>query len=280
VTRVLLILVATLAALPGQQKGDENSASWHRQMAQIHHEAGRIEQTLEHLQKAIRLDPTNEQYYLDLGEVLAQNNAREAVVVVFEAAQKALPNSFRMQSALGVAYLGIRNYEQAKQVFTALVRVKPDHEQGYQLLAECYDITRDWENTAITAEALRKLNPKNSNGWYYGASAEFGMRKPRGESLQTALALARRAAQLAPRDWRPYLLLGKMLAESGEDTEAVTALQKAIALHSQDPKTYYILGQTLKRLGREQESAAAFQAYKEAHTNHAAQQRSLIVEIK
>ena len=272
---VVFLIVSALVVLHA-----EETAQWHREKGLAYYKAGKIEPTLEHLQQAIRLDPGNEQYYLDLGQVLAQSNAREAVVVVFEAAQKALPNSFRIQSALGVAYLAVRNYEQAKQSFSGLIKIKPDYEPGYQLLAECYDITQDWENTARTAERLRALNAKNSHGWYYGASAEFGIRRPNGESLKTAASMVRRAMELAPNDWRPHLLLGKVLAEGHKDRDAVVSLRKAIALHSQDPKTYYILAQALKRLGREQESAAAFKAYEDARKNHAAQQRSLMVEIK
>lgn len=288
--RFVLLVLSTLSILFSQDTTQSlsrllanpraTSAQWHRDIGHAYYRTGKIEPTLEHLQQAIRLDPANEQYYLDLGQVLAQNNAREAVVIVFEAARKALPDSFLIQSALGVAYLTIRNYEQAEQSFVDLIKIKPDYEMGYQLLAECYDITRDWENTAKTAARLRALNAKNSNGWYYGASAEFGIRRPNGESLQTAISLVRRAVELAPSDWRPRLLLGKLLAESHLDREAVVSLRRAIELRSGDPKTYYILGQTLKRLGRKQESAAAFKTYEKVRKNHAAQQRSLVVNIK
>jgi tetratricopeptide (TPR) repeat protein len=93
----LLLLAAATVVL--------DSPEWHRSTALNHYRQGRIEQALEHLQKAIRLDPAKEQYYLDLGELLAQNNAREAVVAVFEAANNTLPGSVRIQTALGAAYL-------------------------------------------------------------------------------------------------------------------------------------------------------------------------------
>ena len=201
-------------------------------------------------------------------------------MVVFEAARKALPDSFRIQSALGVAYLTLRDYEKAKRSFTALIEAHPNDQTGHQLLAECYDITQDWENTARIATRLRELNPKNSHGWYYGASAEFGIRRSAGESLQTASSLVRRAAELAPTDWRPHLLLGKLQAETKLDRDAVISLRKAIALRSGDPKTYYVLGQALKRLGRNAESAEAFQAYELARKTQAAQQRTLLVDIR
>ncbi|HUQ94441.1 MAG TPA: tetratricopeptide repeat protein [Bryobacteraceae bacterium] len=258
----------------------EDSAEWHRNVGHAYYRAGEMQSTLDHLQKAIRLEPGNEQYYLDLGEVLARNNARKAVVVVFEAARIALPESFRIQSALGVAYLTIRNYEKAKQSFTDLIRTNPGYEMGYQLLAECYDITLDWENTAKIAAQLRALNPKNSNGWYYGATAAYGIGRQNGGSLQLAETQVRRALALSPGDWRPHLLLGKLLADSRRDREAVLALQKVIALRGADPKTYYILGLALKRLGRAKESAEAFQTYEKTRATHAASQRTLLVDIK
>jgi predicted Zn-dependent protease len=278
VFRVFLLATPTLFVLLAQPP--DNSAEWHRNAGLAHYRAGRIQQTLDHLQQAIRLEPGNEQYYLDLGQVLAENNARTAVVTVFEAARRALPESIRIQSALGVAYLNIRDYEKAKQSFTDLIRSKPAYEAGYQLLAECYDITRDWENTARIAERLRELNANNGNGWYYGATAEYNIGRETGESLQTAEKYTRRALELIPGDWRPHLLLGKVLAANRRDREAVRALEKAISLKSESPETYYVLGQALKRLGLDRRSAEALKAYEKARAHQAANQRTLLVEIK
>jgi predicted Zn-dependent protease len=267
-------------ALLLQQAPREGSAEWHRNAGLASYSAGNLQETLQHLQQAIRLEPNNEQYYLDLGEVLAQNNARTAVVAVFEAARKALPDSARIRSALGVAYLNVRDYERAKQIFSGLVQAHPEHEQGYQLLAECLDITQDWENTARIAAELRARNPRNRQGWYYGATGEYGQRKRSGESLQLAESYVRRALELGPDDWRPHLLLGKILADTHRDLEAVASLRRAIELKSDDPKTYYVLGQVFKRLGKSAESKAAFDAYHEARAARNVTQRSLVVDIR
>ena len=77
---VLLILTSQFLLL-GQVKSDslssllasprKDSAEWHRNVGRAYYVRGKIEPTLKHLQQAIRLDPTNEQLYLDLGQVLA-----------------------------------------------------------------------------------------------------------------------------------------------------------------------------------------------------------------
>jgi Flp pilus assembly protein TadD len=124
------------------------------------------------------------------------------------------------------------------------------------------------------------LNANNSNGWYYAASAEYGMGRENGASLQAAEKHVRHALKLGPADWRSHLLLGKLLAASRRDREAVTALEKAIALKSESPEAYYVLGQALKRLGLSRRSDEAFKAYQDARAKQAANQRTLLVEVK
>jgi tetratricopeptide (TPR) repeat protein len=68
---LFLLVPATLAALLAQEASQslsgllahphEDSAQWHREVGHAYYKAGKIEPTLEHLQKAIRLDPANEQ---------------------------------------------------------------------------------------------------------------------------------------------------------------------------------------------------------------------------
>jgi predicted Zn-dependent protease len=273
--RLALICCCALA-----QAVEEGSAEWHRNTGLASYRAGQIEKTLEHLQKAIRLDPAKEQYYLDLGQVLAENHARTAVVTVFEAARAALPDSLRIQSALGVAYLTVRDYERAKQVFTGMLQAHPEDEQAYQLLAECSDITRDWAGAAETAARLRARNPRNTHGWYYGAAAEYELRKSKGESLQTAEWYVQRSLALTPSDWRSHLLLGKILGDTLRDEGAVQALRRAIHLRGNDPRIHYILAQALQRLGRTAESKAAFAAYRRARAARNANERALMVEIR
>lgn len=271
---------SALAKLMSVEDSGQNDPGWHRMAARAHHGLGNIEPAIQHLQKAIRLAPDQEQYYLDLGEVLSQNNARVAVVTVLEAATEALPESFRLRLALGVGYLKIRDYEKAKHVFQGLLETRPNDETLLALLAESHDIANDWENAAAAAARLRALNGNNSAGWYYGAKAEYEMNRQAGANLQLAEQYARRAIRLEPDGWRAHLLLGKLLAESGRDPQAVTALRKAIALKSEDPNTYYILARALQRLGRTSESKQAFQAYNQARAAHRRNQRSLKVEMR
>lgn len=271
---------AALVLLMSVKASHQDSPVWRRMVSEAHYRLGHIEQTLEHLQKAIRLAPDNEQYYLDLGQVLSESNARTAVVAVFEAARTILPASLRIRLALAVAYLKVRDFEKARNMFLDLLEGRPDDESLLSLLAECYDISGDWENAASIAARLRARNAQNSAGWYYGAKAEYELRRQQGESLETALEHARRALQLGPDDWRSHLLVGKLLAETSQDQQAVVAFQNAIALNQENPNAYYLLARTLQRLGRNKESSEAFKAYRQAKAAQAGSHRRLLVEVR
>jgi len=75
-------------------------------------------------------------------------------------------------------------------------------------------------------------------------------------------------------------LLGKLLAETKEDEQAVTAFRKAIALNPDNPHAHYLLARTLQRLGRNQESSEAFKAYRCAKAAQAGNHRRLLVEVR
>ncbi len=69
----------------------DNDAEWNELAGYTAFQPNRIESAMQYLQKAIRLNPNNEDYYLELGEVLGQNNAIPAVVTVLEAASRLMP---------------------------------------------------------------------------------------------------------------------------------------------------------------------------------------------
>jgi tetratricopeptide (TPR) repeat protein len=275
-----LRIATALTLLKRIPDAERDSAEWHRLFALANYRLGQIEPALEHLQKAIRMEPGREEYYLDLAELLTQNNAREAVVAVLEAAHDTLPASVKIQAALGAAYLKMRVYDKAKETLQHLIQRRPDYEPAYSLLAECYDITNDWTNTALIGARLRSLFPQINSGWYYSAKAQYETRRQKGGGLQLAHTYLERALKLEPGDWRAHLLLAKLLIMEERLSEAIEPLRRAAALAAgSDPAIHYLLARTLQQLGREAESRVAFKAYRQARQEQSKNQRSLLVRI-
>lgn len=271
---------AALALLELLEGSDRSSAAWHEMKGYVHFKLDQPEPALEHLQKAVRLEPHAEDHYLALAEFLGANNAVGTAVTVLEGAQKILPRSVKIQSGLGVAYLMNGNVDQAEALLRAIVERQPGHEVGYQLLAECYERAQAWDNLQAVADQLRRLNPDNGIGWYYAGLARYHVRQGqgRGASLQVIRRYLGRALQIQPNDWRSHVLLGKLLLEEGKDAPAVLAFRKAISSNDEEPSVHYLLASTLQRLGKTDESEAAFAAFREAKAKEKARQfRTLVV---
>jgi tetratricopeptide (TPR) repeat protein len=269
----------SLLMLLSHSRGD--SAEWNEFAGYTAFQLNLIEPAMEYLQKAIRLNPSNEDCYLELGEVLGQNNAIPAVVAIFEAASRRMPNSLKIASGLGVAYVMLRDYDQAERILRKLVESRPDYEVGYKLLAECYERAQNWGSLRALAEQWRRLDAKNNLGWYYGAKTEYMLRLPKGENLELVHQYLAKAMKLNPGDWKAPFLLGKTLVAEHRDREAAAALTLAVGLKPEDPAAHYLLARTLQRLGQVEQSKAALAAYKEAQTNKKVRElRTLLVQIK
>src|SRR5205823_766934 len=122
----------------------QDNANWHAMTGYAHFKLDHPEPALEHLQRAVRLDPANEDHYLELAEFLGANNAVTTVVSVLESAAGRLPRSIKIQTALGLAYLMIADTGKAETILKKVVADQPDYEITYKLLADCYQRSHDW----------------------------------------------------------------------------------------------------------------------------------------
>ena len=258
-----------------------NSAAWHDMVGYSHFKLNQIEPAMYHLQEAIRLEPTNEDYYLDLGDLLGQSNSLLAAVAVFESGIKVLPNSVKMRLGLAVTHLLTGNLELANQEIHAVIVQKPDSEIAYKVLLESYDKGMEWTKMQEAAQFLRQLNGANPIGWYYGAKCEYQMALATKGSFEPALKFIQRASELGPPDLKTYFLLGKILIAEKRDQEAIVALQKAIRLSSEDPRPFYVLARLLQRQGRNEEAKEVLGAQEVAKSKQDSSQfRRLFVDVR
>jgi tetratricopeptide (TPR) repeat protein len=270
-----------LALLNAVRDHFQNKAAWRAMVGYAHFKLDQPEPALENLQLAVRLDPSNEDYYLELAEFLGANNAVSTVVIALESAAKSLPGSIKIETALGVAYLMIADTRKAETMLKNVVKRHPAFEIAYKLLADCYLREHDWGALKSISGVLRERNPKNAAGWYYGALAEYEtLDSHAAESLERIHRYTRTAIRLDPEDWRSQVLAGKLLLREKRPMEAATAFRKATELNPAEPSAYYLLATTLRDLRSTEESKAAFEAFSRVQSEEKARKfRSLVVEI-
>lgn len=271
--------VSLLMAIEESQK---NSAVWHTMIGSAFAKLDQVKPALQHMQKAVRLDPANEDRYLDLAEFFDSQNAADTVVTVLKTATEALPRSVKIRSALGAAYVGTGQTEKAEEILKSVIEEQPAYEVAYKVLGECYERAQEWEKLRSLAVRLKQLNEKNGYGWYYHASAEYHLLTSRGSgSLEAVHRSVERAILLDPNDWRSQVLWGRVLLDEKQNQQAVIAFGRAVQLNPEAPAVHYLLATTLKRMGRTAEGNRALAAFQVARAKEKARKsRRLLVEVQ
>lgn len=255
-----------------------DSASWNESIGDIYYKLGQIKAAADHLQEAIRLEPLNEDYYLEFGSLLTQYHANDACLVVFQSAARVLPNSVKIQSALAVAYLMKKRYSKAEAILQSVIRTSPGYLPAYQLLGESYGAAREWEKLKKTGQTIVARDSRDAVGWYYQAQADYELAMSDSGKLSIAESEVRKSLTLRSQYGPAYYLLGKILAGENRGDEAVVALRKAASLDD-DPTIFYTLALTFRKLGRASESTAALKDFNEAVARKKAAYRKLTVKI-
>src|SRR5439155_1394052 len=94
------------------------SAPYHGMLGFIYSRLGEPIPAIESLQSAMRLVPKNENYYLDLAQVLEENDAHKAAAELLQSAILTHPDSGRLYVGLALALIPAGRLQDAKLVAT------------------------------------------------------------------------------------------------------------------------------------------------------------------
>src|SRR5439155_12299122 len=134
-----------------------DSAALHSLAGACHYQLQNPKQAAEEVQKAIRLEPHNEEYYLQLVQIFVDYNTPDAAILLLEPALKLFPNSARVRYALGVACMKGVQPKKAEQYLKESLRMKPEDAPTLCALAELYEGERKSDELIEVAKSLAKL---------------------------------------------------------------------------------------------------------------------------
>lgn len=178
---------------------------------------------------------------------------------------------------LGVAYLKLKEYEEAKGCFEAVLRKSPKNKDALYNLAQVLQAQGDYEEAINVFNKLAKEDPKSNEGALnisnvHVAQGDFEKaldilenakkNSPDDSKLLFAIAkckskmcdvendeackeLLEEFIKLSNRQDLPnefHIALAKAYAINGEADKALEACQKAISLKSEDMEAYQLLG--------------------------------------
>jgi Flp pilus assembly protein TadD len=188
-----------------------------------------------------------ETLYFEAAQPLLQHEKFGEATHVLEAARAKFPDSAQIELALGVAYYGLRRFDDAAGAFLRTIAIAPELEQPYAFLGRFLDQipARLPEATKRFAE-YEAVHPSSPVGYLQHARALNAL----SADPEHAAALLGKAISLNERDASAHFELGTVFDRLGRFEDAAREFGKSAELDPADPAPHYRLSRDYARLGR------------------------------
>jgi tetratricopeptide (TPR) repeat protein len=236
----------------------EDRADLHQLMGEAYELDQHPENAVREMQRAIQLNPYEESFYFGLGRLYLRHNNPAAAIQVFEDGGKVFAKSAQLELALGVAYYGLRRFEDAADCFLRTIQMAPQVEQPYVFLGRMLEQVEDKLPQVTEAyAALMKAHPESYVAPFLYAKAISA----RGGEPLGAETLLRKSITLNGKFWESHYELGLLLERRRDFEGAADEYRRGIELNGDNPTPHYHLARVYDRLGKTAEAVAE-------HTEH------------
>jgi tetratricopeptide (TPR) repeat protein len=241
---------------------------------------GELDESVEFLRKALELDPKMGHAHLLLAEALMDLGKMAAAAEPLETHLRLVPRSVEGHYRLGQVYVHAKQYQRAKQYFLAALEIDANCGPASEGLAKVYDGLDDRQQAEEYRKKLAELKEKGIQGTrprrqpvdldqaQVVAGAAFAhtdvgrVYGARGDWAE-AVKHWRRAAELAPRDTEPRILLVSIYQQFKRYPEALVFLRELASIEPTNAVHQINIGVLASELGRFDEAEKAFQRVQE-----------------
>ncbi|HTZ58844.1 MAG TPA: tetratricopeptide repeat protein [Acidobacteriaceae bacterium] len=239
------------------------SGDLHRLLAEIDEKTGDSLSAVHEEEQAVRLDPS-EQNYFAWGSELLLHRAIWQAAEVFKNGTKAYPKSARMLAALGTAQFSGDLYDQAGASLCAASDLNPADPELYIFMSRI-EMAAPKPLPCVKERLARfvRLQPGNPLANYAYAMAIWKRQGPEPDAqvMQQVEALLTKAVTLDTKCADAYLQLGILSFSRRQPQKAVDYYLKAIGANSQLSEAHYRLAVAYDRMGMAEKAQQEFQIH-------------------
>jgi tetratricopeptide (TPR) repeat protein len=217
-------------------------------------------------EQAVRLNPSEQNYFAWGTELLLHRAAKPAAEVFTKGAAAHL-KSARMLAGLGAALYAGGLYADGADHLCAAADLQPADPTPYLFLGKMEKAAPD--PLPCAEQKLARFahdQPTNALANYYHAISLW--KRARGSedsaSLRQAEALLQKAVEADPKLDEAFVQLGILYAGRGNFAQAISTYKKAIEVNPQSGEAHYRLALAYKRIGEVGKSEQELQLYKQA----------------
>lgn len=270
---------------------DSLLAPGHITMGLILTESGQHAQALREFEKALRLEPKNDDAYRgkakalmgqgklpeaeaiykeaiamkpdywggynDLGVFYSRHARYEEAIGQFKQVIELTPLNAKGYRNLGAMYFYLERRQEAIQAFRQALDIKPDYSL-YSNMATLYYAEKQYAEAARMYEKALELSGSDYRVWSYLGSSYKYSRPPQPEkslqAYQRAKELAEARLAINPTDATIIVSLAAYHQELGDRDKALALLRQGIALQSKEVSVIFSIGHVYEQLGQRDEA--------------------------
>lgn len=245
------------------------SAALSDALAGIEEESGQYIEAVASYQRAVELDPNNEQYYFDLGVEYLTHFTFGPAGEVYRVGTQKFPTSSRQFLGLGFSHYAVREYREAAEAFTKALEIDADSPAAFRAWTSILDSLppNDWGPLLPRLDNLAKTRPQSAElAFCYGA-ALFRSELAKGPraSFEQAQALLEKSVRLRPNFPPAHLELGALYAAKKQTQKAIAEYLEVIREDDKSEVPHYRLGQLYREMNELDWAAAELSRYQELY---------------
>ncbi len=180
------------------------------------------------------LEPSNEEIYIQKANILSKEDQHEDAIHVLDVALKLAEDTSELHSLIGMEYLFLDNFEEAKQSFMRCLEAEPEDYSSLYNIIYCFDFLNENEQAISFLNTYLNTSPYSEVAWHQLGKQYFTLK-----DYTKALSAFDFAIISDDRFIGAYLEKGKVLEKLKRYEEAIE--NYALTIELEDPTSFALL---------------------------------------
>ncbi|MGA9777589.1 MAG: tetratricopeptide repeat protein [Verrucomicrobiia bacterium] len=215
---------------------------------------GRIQEAIEHYQKAIQINPNFSESQNNLGVALAAEGRFDEAIENYHKAIQINPNFSAALNNLGLALAARGQLDDAIENYHKAIRISPNYAEALDNLGAALTVKGRFDEALGYYRQALAIDPN-----FAEAQNNFGILLAKQGQITEAIEHYQKAIELNPDRAEFYDNLGNLLSTQGRTAEAIEQFQKALAVEPDNSKVHYSLANLFFAQGQWDEAIEHYQ---------------------